>query len=240
MRASVKTNNSEPSRETNIIIDGLDGEDSRSASKLLDLSPRLSTMNIDVDMINQSLAFVNPFSSHIAPNVSSGQLTSTRRRSIAEKHPNTNQSILVLKITADESTTDDSNYLDLTLRELLNIVLASADAFDEKLIKSDTTLTNSPGIEPSRHHSVKPVITPINRQSTSVSLPKSSSVDNLNVLVGDKLTHGVTQIPVLTPDTPNGAVVFNAVNILRLRDLRRLDFLFNPVDEANLIVRSVE
>ena len=206
----------------------------------LDVSPRLSTLNFDVEKINQSLALVNPFA-----NIGTGSGQPQKRRSVlVEKHVNMNQNqntnLLVMQITSEESTDDDSELLDISLRDLLNIVLKSANKFDEVLAEGPSNHTNESAPRPVPHHGT--VIMPISQQrlpmgpnSVGILMAKSVSVDGLNVMAGDKpqslTSHGLVTGSVPTVDT------FNAVNILRLRDLRRLDFLFNPIDEANVIVR---
>lgn len=242
---------------SNVSLKQLSGmhEDETLASE----THRLSAANVDIDLVNKSLAQVNPFQA-------------TKRKSVFldKQHMTVNQHLLILQMSAAKTSDDDSIYLNLTLRELLQLILTTANHHDEALLanignEGDESLENkTPTFDADSKKSVggrrgsAPAFVPATIRTTSVvvanrprSVSRSPSFTDgkygsgERVLSGDRGSQhflsnplaGHLHQPVPMVDETGRDIGYNAVNILRLRDLRRLDFSFNPVDEANVIVR---
>jgi hypothetical protein len=220
----------------------------------------VSAANVDIDMVNKSLARVNPFQA-------------SKRKSVflEKQHATVNQTLLILQMSSVKTSDDDSVYLNLTLRELLNLVLLTANNHDEILLSKhavegdDAVENKTPTFDSDAKKStlnkrtsatsalVPSTVRPISiatgnrggNMSRSPSFTEGRYGAGDRILSGDRgPTHFLSNPhtshlpqPVAMVDETGRDIGFNAVNILRLRDLRRLDFSFNPVDEANVIVR---
>ncbi len=156
------------------------------------LPRRFSAKEIDVNLINKSLANVNNFS--------------VRRQN--EKQ----STIIMYEITSD----GESDYKEMTLRELLNYVNKEAAAIDSAAIDRKTLRAEAREGNQHNLHSV---------------------FDSISA--GDVPVNGSTGANTHTIPSENGSdeVSFSAVSELRLRDLRRLDYQFNPNEEKSVLIR---
>jgi hypothetical protein len=177
---------------------------------------RFSAKEIDVNLINKSLANVNNFS--------------VRRQN--EKQ----STIIMYEITSE----GESDYKEMTLRELLNYVNKEAATIDEAAEMKEKFR------ESERQNFVNKKVSLANVFDSQTedyspfdpSTPNSSFVQNVNGLppAGVKVSRS-TYSPVPESSTDDQPANFSAVSELRLRDLRRLDYQFNPNEEKSVLIR---
>lgn len=182
--------------------------------------------DIDVDLINKSLAHVNNF---------------------AKRHTEKLPQVLMYEINA----TGDSCYKTITLRELLQYV---NDETEPTTPESD----HNPAPEASSSRVLPP--TGLKSYSTGTSsmqggLRRPGSSANLNQKEyfrereGGRETPRQRQLEEHREQEPTGGRYarsefesvfddsYNVIGELRLRDLRRLDFQFNPNEERSVLIR---
>ncbi len=183
---------------------------------------RFSAKEIDVNLINKSLANVNNFS--------------------ARRQNEKQSTIMMYEITSD----GESDYKEMTLRELLNYVNREAAAIDEAAdLKESTRLQNASGANKYTLQSVFGQSAPVDEHVTAESVHDdvtSPSAPNLS----NKLNASKKESFLSVPNMTNGYDMtglgvddsaFSAVSELRLRDLRRLDYQFNPNEEKSVLIR---
>lgn len=209
-----------------------------------DEATRLSAKEIDVNLINQSLANVNNFS----------------KRRQADKLP----SILMYEIPAS----GDSFFRNMTLRELFNYIVSEAVLIDEVALEKDEEAKlktmvpfqedsdkdsskdaqknidastqkkpiSAKLVEPLVHHKA-PSSLPSVMAAKSFVPPVSAGALPRRSMQKSKLGKIKEEISLSEEFVDGEEVKYSAASELRLRDLRRLDFQFNPNEEKSILIR---
>lgn len=178
---------------------------------------RFSAKEIDVNLINKSLANVNNFS--------------------ARRQNEKQSTIIMYEITSD----GESDYKEMTLRELLNYVNKEAATIDEaaemkeKLKESERqSLINKKLSLGNLFDSQTEDYSPFDQSTPNASFVQN--VSNGPPPAGVKISR-VTCSPLPEFSSDDQPANFSAVSELRLRDLRRLDYQFNPNEEKSVLIR---
>lgn len=161
----------------------------------LNRSRKNNVEDVDVSQVDRSLCEVNNF-------------TNTQRT--ADKQPN----VLMYEITSH----GDSQYKEMTLRELLKYVNDEATKIDEVATERDAKQARE---QEDQTSGVKGISYMQDDTFDAEDRDTFNAVDG----VSSKSSYG------------GEGVTTSAVTELRLRDLRRLDFHFNPNEEKTIIIR---
>jgi len=184
-----------------------------------------SGVEIDTDLINQSLDKVNNFS---------------KRRNTDKLPP-----VLMYEICS----TGESSYKNITLRELLNTVNDQANEIDAAAIREvgSKCKIDEAKDEPHAEEHHRPFSNPGDH---SPSIPRQTiTSDGHRKIVGSKTIyesrynfsdhHHGQSARTQDHESPSNVPeeTYDATGGLRLRDLRRLDFQFNPNEERSVLIR---
>ena len=219
-------------------VDALDQEvDSETSSRHSHKLSMSAAADIDIDHINKSLDHVNNFS----------------KRRMTDKLP----PVLMYEI----SSTGESSHTSMTLRELLNYVNDEANEIDDTAFMKDIVESNMraeadmlsrdgkpdfsfqdqkppTGRRPSPQRVSESKFQPIGAPADQ-TLPRRST--NIGHLAAAKPVYesryGNSLRPIDEDHEQQGEETYDAIGSLRLRDLRRLDFQFNPNEERSVLIR---
>lgn len=154
---------------------------------------KTSAAELDIDLVNKSLAHVNNFS----------------RRRQAEKL----QPVLMYEIPCE----GESFYRTMSLRELLNYVNSEASAIDQAYWAVE-------------RHRLKHGRTSSNASPPRAAMKEGESVSSPPLSLQAASEEGI--------GSAGAEEDYAAVSELRLRDLRRLDYQFNPNEEKSILIRK--
>ena len=188
--------------------------------------------DIDVEYINRSLDHVNNYS---------------KRRQTDKLPP-----VLMYEI----NSSGESHYKSITLRELLNEVNEEGFSIDESAYRqllairekqTRTADSDTAGTDAKQKRNVRSESPPTRRGRSSMP-PKQSDQPpqrRASAILGSKsiyeMKYSIADPPQQEPQRNGNATTFDesydGTGALRLRDLRRLDFQFNPNEERSVLIR---
>jgi len=193
------------------------------------LSTPSQSYGIDADLISKSLENVNNFARRFTekfPQVFMHESKKSKDIDIlnfAKRFTDKQPQVLMYEINAN----GESDYKNITLRELLHYV--NDETIDPEFLHMNARPPSTgPGASIRRSFSVASFAegAKTSRSRSGSRLPAPIPDLNFSMFAG-----------IAESDSTDNEAAFNVIGELRLRDLRRLDFQFNPNEERSLFIR---